>query len=183
MVDEQPQGTTTEQPQAEIQPVTEEQLTADLDAARASGDWKQLAKAAEALVNFQKKREAAELEEKRKVLAEVAGKVEAAIMKALKPLVEGGVLDAADGVFFNYDFGEEKPVTRLMRSAPKAARTSTGGGGGKKFDVSTEDLLSKYGSEEFKDGISFQAAWESNTDKNWRYAIRQKLLKRDGIIQ
>ena len=69
-----------------------------------------------------------------------------------------------------------------MKSQPRAARSGSSGGGGKKFDISTDDMLSRHGQNEYKDGLTFQQAYESSTDKNWRYAIRQKLLKLEGII-
>ena len=36
--------------------------------------------------------------------------VKGAIVKAVKPLVDSGKLDAADGIWFSYDFGEKAPV-------------------------------------------------------------------------
>ena len=160
---------------------TEAELMAELEKALASKDFKAVAAASRKLDNAVKAKEKAELEAKRAVLDAMGDKVKAAISKAVKPLVDSGDLDAADGIWYSYDFGEQAPVIRLMRSAPKAARQG-GGGGGKKFDISTEDMLARHGSAEYKDGLTFQQAWESNTDKNWRYAIRQKLLKAEGII-
>jgi len=146
-----------------------------------TGDYKAVAALSRKFDTVDKAKEKAELDAKRQALDAMKGKVEAAISKAIKPIVDAGGLDAADGIWYSYDFGEEAPVVRLMKSAPKANR-STGGGGGKKFDISTEDMLSRHGSEEYKDGINFQQAWESSTDKNWRYAIRTKLLKLEGIL-
>ena len=43
-------------------------------------------------------------------------------------------------------------------------------------------MIVKYGNDEYKDGQSFQASWDTSTDKNHRYAIREALLKKNGTI-
>ena len=176
MVEEQTQAV-AEEPVA--QP-TEAQLMAELEAALKSKDFKAVAAASRKLDQAVKAKEKAELEVKRAALDAMIDKVKNAIAKAVKPIVDSGDLDVADGIWYSYDFGEQAPVVRLMKTAPRAARA--GGGGGKKFDISTDDMLARHGAEEYKDGLSFQQAYESSTDKNWRYAIRQKLLKKEGII-
>ena len=160
---------------------TEAELMASLEAALKSKDFKAVAAASRKLDQAVKAKEKAELEVKRAALDAMTEDVKGAIVKAVKPLVDSGKLDAADGIWFSYDFGEKAPVVRLMKTQPRAARAG-GGGGGKKFDISTDDMLGRHGAEEYKDGLTFQQAYESSTDKNWRYAIRQKLLKLEGII-
>jgi len=161
-------------------PLSEEELMAQLETALASKDFKAVAAASRKLDQAVKAKEKAELEAKRAILDEMAEKVKAVIAKAVKPLVDSGELDAADGIWYSYDFGEAAPVVRLMKTQPRAARA--GGGTGKKFDISTDDMLSRHGGEDYKDGMTFRVAYDSSTDKNWRYAIRQKLLKIEGII-
>ena len=173
------------QAEANAEPVkelTEAELMAELEAALKSKDFKAVAAASRKLDSAVKAKEKAELDIKRAALDAMIEDVKAVISKAVKPLVDSGKLDVADGIWYSYDFGEQAPVVRLMKTAPRAARAGTGGGGGKKFDVSTDDMLSRYGTKEYKDGLTFQQAYESSTDKNWRYAIRQKLLKLEGII-
>ncbi len=160
---------------------TEAQLMAELEAAMKTKDFKVIAAVSRKLDQFTKAHEKAELEVKRQALDAMSGKVKDAISKAVKGLVDSGELDAADGIWYSYDFGEQAPTVRLMKSQPRVARAG-GGGGGKKFDVSTDDMLSRHGQEQYKDGLNFQQAYESSTDKNWRYAIRQKLLKLEGVI-
>ena len=160
---------------------TEAELMAELQSALSKGDFKAVASVSRKIDGVQKAKEKAELEAKKAILDKITDKVKAVILKAVKPLVDAKELDEADGIWFNYDFGEQAPTVRLMRTAPRAARAG-GGGGGKKFDVSTTDLVTKHATEEFKDGITFAQAYELNTDKNWRYAIRQKLLKLEGIV-
>jgi len=159
---------------------TEEELMALLEKALASKDFKAVAAASRKIDSIVKGREKAELEVKRAALEKMGEKVKAVIAKAVKGVVDSGELDEADGIWYSYDFGEAAPTVRLMKTQPRAARA--GGGTGKKFDISTDDMLSRHGGELFKDGLTFQQAYESSTDKNWRYAIRQKLLKLEGII-
>ena len=159
--------------------LTEADLMAKLDIAMKSGDFKAVARVANEVAKLQKTQEQAEQDAKLAVLATITEKTKTTIAKALKPLVDGGELDQADGIWYSNDFGEKLVACRLVKSAPKKAG---GGGGGKRFDVSSDDLLAKYGDQEWKDGISFKQAHESNTDGNFRYAIRQKLLKLGGYI-
>lgn len=161
---------------------TEAELMSELEAALKSKDFKAVAAASRKLDSAVKAKEKAELEAKRAVLDAMSADVATAISKAVKPLVDSGKLDAADGIWYSYDFGEQAPVVRLMKTQPRAARAGGTGGGGKKFDISTDDMLTRHGTELYKDGLTFQQAYESSTDKNWRYAIRQKLLKIEGII-
>ncbi len=173
------------QAEANAEPVkepTEAELMAELEAAMKTKDFKQVAAVSRKLDTAVKAQEKAVLENKRLLLDSIGEDVKAAISKAVKPLVDSGKLDVADGIWYSYDFGEQAPVVRLMKTAPRAARAGTGGGGGKKFDIGTDELLVKHGTKEYKDGLTFQQAYESSTDKNWRYAIRQKLLKLEGII-
>lgn len=165
------------QPQEEV---SEESLMEKLNSALASKDFKAVTEASKQLVKFQRDREQAELEARQKVLAEKTEKVKNAIQRALKPLIDGKELDEADGIWFSQDFGEKMVSCRLMKNAPR--KTGGGGGGGKKFAVKTAELLEKYGSQEYKDGVSYQQAWDSNPDKNWRFAIRESLLKLDGQL-
>lgn len=171
-----------EMPAAVAEP-TEAELMSELEAALKSKDFKAVAAASRKIDGIQKTKEKAELAEKKAALDAMSEDVKTAIMKSVKPLVDSGKLDAADGIWFSFDFGEQAPVVRLMKTQPRAARAGGGGGGGgKKFDISTDDMLSRHGAEQYKDGLTYQQAYESSTDKNWRYAIRQKLLKIEGII-
>jgi len=172
--------------QAAMRQPTEAELMAQMDKAIKSGDYKAVAKVATEIAKVQKSKEQAELESKQKALAVMTEKVKGVIERALKPLIEAKELDAADGVWYTYDFGDKLTACRLMKSQPKG-KTSTGtGGGGKKFDVATtpgSDLFEKFKGEAYKEsGLTVQQAWDSDADKNKRYAIRQWLLKKGGVI-
>ncbi len=174
-------------PVVEAKPPTEAELRAQLDKAIKSDDFRAIAKVAAEIAKFVKTKETAELEVKQKALASMTEEVKAVIGKALKPLVDSGKLDQADGIWYSYDFGEKLTACRLMKSQPKARTAGTGGGGGgKRFDVNTtpgSDIFTKFANEPYKDtGKTVQQAWDSSTDKNWRYGIRQFLLKKHGTI-
>ncbi|KKN72635.1 hypothetical protein LCGC14_0408770 [marine sediment metagenome] len=181
MADEIEQGAVDQQ--EPVQP-TEAELKAELDKAYQSGDFKAIAVVARKIDQAVRTAEKAELEVKRASLDGIKNKVAKAYEKAIKPLYDSGELSSEliDGIWISHDFGDVAPTVRLTKTAPKGTRSSGGGGGGKKFDISTTDMLAKHGEEECKDGLNFSQAWESSTDKNWRYGIRHKLLKLEGII-
>lgn len=168
--------------QADVQPeLSQAELMAQLQSAAGKGDWKTVTTISRKIDTMVKATEKAELGTKRQALDAISEQVKVAITDAVEPFVNSGQLDAADGIWYANDFGERAATLRLMKSAAKAR---TGGGGtGKKFDVSTDAMLDKFGDQAYKEtGMTFQEAQDSNTDKNWRYAIRKELLKLEGII-
>lgn len=172
--------TTTTPESVTTEPSTQE-LMAKLQTALNAGDYKAVAQVSRQIDQRERQAEKAELEAKRAALEGMAESVKHSIMSVVAPLVESGELDKADGIWFAYDFGDTDATVRLTKSASRTPRA--GGGTGKKFDISTDDMLSKHGEESYKDtGMTIRQAYDSNTDKNWRYAIRQALLKKEGII-
>jgi len=160
---------------------TIEQLMADMKSAINRNDFKAVSQISRQIDQRNRATEKAELVAKQAMAAEVADKVLTVFMDAVGPMIDSRELDAFDGIWISHDFGEQKPTCRLVKTVAKTTKAG-GGGTGKKFDISTEDMLNRHGSEEYKDGVSFKEAYDSNTDKNWRYAIRTKLLKLEGII-
>ena len=172
---------------ASVSEPSEAELTKLMNEAIASGDFKQVAKVASELVKFQKAKEQSELDIKLKSLQELNVKVSTAVMKALKPMYDSGELDKADGVWSGWDFTAtiEKGINPYCRLVKTAAKKSGGGGGGggKRFNVSSVDMLAKYGGQPYKEsGMTIQQAWDADTDKNKRFAVRETLLKLDGQI-
>ena len=175
--------------EAKAQPITEQPVTeptikdlmALMQTAITGNDFKAVSQISRQIDQRNRAVEKAALEEKRAHEGEVGNIVLNALMEVLNPIVAEGTLDNFDGVWFNLDFGEQQPQIRLIKTATKV-RSSGGGGTGKKFDISTEDMLSKHGGEAYKDDMTFRQAYDSNVDKNWRYAIRTKLLKLESII-
>lgn len=176
-------GTAVAEPTpAPVDPETEKaNLLAELKKAFDSGDYKAIAAASRKLDQFERQAEKAATEKKLAALKGLGEEVTKVIMKAVQPLIDSKKLDEADGIWFAYDFGDKQPVTRLTKTAAKA-RSGGGGGVGKKFDVTTESLLEKYGGDEMKDGQTYQQVWDSNTDKNSRYTVRKELLKKEGLL-
>lgn len=168
-------------PESPVKELSTQELMTKLQTALTAGDYKAVASVSRQIDQRERATEKVELETKRAALEAMSESVKIAIMEAVTPIYDSGQLDKADGIWFTYDFGEAAPTVRLMKTQARAARTG-GGGTGKKFDISTEDMLNKNGSNEYKDGMTYRQAYDQNTDKNWRYAIRQKLLKLEGII-
>jgi len=167
-------------PAPEAKPLSEAELMKAIAEASTKGDYKAVAKIAQQLVTFQKAKETAEAAAKTKALEAITLEVNKAIKSALMPFYDARKLDKADGVWFSWDFGDNVTSTKLSKVA---IRKSTGGGGGKKFDINTKDVIDrKYADTEYKDGMTFSQAWEHSSDKNWRYAIRQRVLKLEGLV-
>jgi hypothetical protein len=150
-----------------------------LQEAMASGDMAAVMKIAGEAKKAMSEAEKAELEAKKGLIDELTGK----IAKGLEALVERFGRQIIDLVgeqkaiiqFSWQATSEEAPVVRITRSVAK--RSGGGGGPAQKFDIGTEELLAKYGNKEYKDGKSFQQAWDESTDKNHRFNIRKKLIK------
>lgn len=163
--------------------------TQQVDAVKAK-NWKLAASKAAEVAKLQAVNEAAELAIKRNALVAITDEVKAAIDKAVQPFIDDERLDIADGIWYVKDFAEQLTTCRLMKSEP---RKSTGAGGkGKKFDVSISTLLNEFGSKpcemKNKEGVlthsgqSYQQAYDSDKDGNFRYKIRTALLKLSGRI-
>ena len=169
------------QEQPKVEQPTPEQLMQELQTALSSGDYKAVATISRKIDQQQRAVEKAELDAKREAIKLTEEYVKGELFPVLKRMYDSGELDQADGVWLSWDFGDPEPSVRLMKTQTRTPRAG-GGGTGKKFDISTEDMLNKHGEEDYKDGMTFRQAYDSNTDKNWRYAIRNKLLKLEGII-
>jgi hypothetical protein len=163
---------------------SESELMAKLEAALKSKDFKEVAIISVLIAKAQRGKEAAELTAKQNALVAITDEVKRAISAALKPLVDAKKLDLADGVWFTQDFGENLVTCRLMKSQAKAPRASgNGGGAGKKFSISTNDMLTKHANEMYKDtGQTLQEVFDMSSDKNSRFGVRQALLKLEGLI-
>ena len=208
----------------EVKPLTIEEIQNLMGEATAKKDWKAVSKLAQSLVKAEADAKATELKAKQDALAAVTGGVMALLDKVVDFLtggdppdaaevdefaetllaLTGKELDSADGVWYSNDFSAEAghaKSMRLMKGAVKEAKPKADGtgktastGGGKKFDVSTEAMITEVGeasifgdgqNETVKAGSAYagqavKAAYDSSTDKNWRYGIRTALLKATG---
>lgn len=157
----------------------------ELATAAAKQDWKAVGKLAAELDTLNKAAEKAEAEKALQALGklgdEIVGKVEKIIMSYKEKVLEL----SGDGVWLSADFagGSVKPGITMRKGAGKASSGGTKGGTGKKYDVSTEQLLEKFGGQVYKDGVTYQAAHDADTNGNKRYLIRMALLKLGGYIK
>ena len=183
--DKPTEETTTEQPaqSAAVEPeLTIEQLMAQMQDAISANDFKAVSQISRKIDTRNRAVEKTALDEKRAREGTVAKAILEIYLKAIQSTIDTGELDSFDGIWITHDFGEQQPTCRLMKTATKT-RSSGNGGTGKKFDITTEEMLNKHGEEPYKDsGMTIRKAYDSNTDKNWRYAIRMKLLKLEGIL-
>jgi len=198
-VPETPPVATTPVPVKEYEP-TEEQKK-QLAEALAKGDFKTVTTISKAIASEQakvekSKREAGkgEEEQKKQLLIATTLAMKDRIVELIKRSKDTDNadyllnMDKADCVVFKWNFTDADNLVecKLFKSAARPAGTkSTGGGAGKKYFVRTEELLAKYGEYIFKEetGQTFKEAWDSNSDGNWRYGIRVKLLKLEGVIK
>lgn len=204
--------------------LTIEQIQEQMADATGKRDWKQLSKLANMLVKAEAEQKAAEVKAKQEALAQITGSVGDLFNGLVKFLVggqspdatevdeycdkilalSGTELDKADGVWYSNDFSAESghaTSIRLMKGQAKEAKPkaegqakTSGGGGGKKFDVKTEDMITEVGESAvlgdgqngtIKAGSAYvgktvKEAWDASTDKNWRYGLRTILLKHTG---
>ena len=158
---------------------SKKQLLADMKQAMDSGDFKAVSKVSSAIAKIVADEDKAEKEAKLAAVVGLTEDVKARFDALVVELNKTGTLDACDGVWYSNDFGEKLTTCRLLKGA---TRKAGGGGGGKKFNITTNDLLAKHGSEMMGDsGVTFQEAYDANTDGNSRYKVRMKLLKAEGL--
>ena len=195
-----PVATTPTVPVKDYEP-TEEQKK-QLAEALAKGDFKTVTTISKAIASEQakvekSKREAGkgEEEQKKQLLIATTLAMKDRIVELIKRSKDTDNadyllnMDKADCVVFKWNFTDADNLVECKLFKSSAARPagtkSTGGGAGKKYSVKTEELLAKYGEYIFKEetGQTFKEAWDSNSDGNWRYGIRVKLLKLEGVIK
>jgi hypothetical protein len=126
------------------------------------------------------------------------------INKVIDKMVEEGLLDGAEGVWYARDFGEKEekginPACRLV----KTKRTSSGGGSSGKSSYTANpaksaDLLNQVGDEVYfaedttvtidkkeivmPAGMTYKEAYDFSTNGGWRNRVRMALLKKAGVI-
>jgi len=171
-----------------IPPPTTEQTPAEmlatLSEAVINQDYATVIKLAGIINKAQKSAEEAQHNAKLEALKDVNVRIQAAIENAIAPLISEVEALGGDGIWFLNDWGEGLTDTRCLKVVAKPARTrTTGVGSGKKFDISTTELLIAHGSTDYKDGLTFQQFFDGHTDGNDRYLLRTKLLKIAGYTE
>lgn len=162
---------------------TKDQLLVDLKAALNTGDFKAVAKVSRDIDKIVQGEEKAEKEAKVAALVGITEDVRKALDKAADKFIEAldpATLEAMDGIWYARDFEEALTTCRITKGSAKKSGGS--GGGGKKFTISTSELMQKHGSELMGDsGKTFQEAYDEDTGGNSRYKVRMKLLKAEGL--
>ena len=149
-------------------------LEKELAAATAKGDYATVAKIAK---QIDKLKSSGKSSAEKQRLAELE-KIAAEIATAVKPLLDKymdkiGQLNG-DGVFITAD-GATVEVKCVK------GKRSSSGAPAQKLPITTAELLKKYGNEKFDDTMTYQQAWDSNTNGNFRYyQIRIPLARKDG---
>lgn len=167
----------------EVKPKTQAQLLAEMKAATDAGNWKAVSKISSEIAKMVTAQEKFELDKKQAAVAKLTIDVKAKVDKFIQSMIDTKELDNCDGVWFSYDFGDKASSMRLTKTATRAKGTGgTGGGGGKKFAISTGELLTKHGASVWKDGQTYQQVYDSNTSGNSRYVVRCALLKLEGLV-
>lgn len=161
---------------------TQEQLQADIKQAVDAGNWADVKRISGEIAKLVKVEEKTERDVKLAAVAELTETVKSELDKLVTKLIDKyAEMLSVDGVWYSKDFGDQGSSCRLLKSQPKA-RTGGGGGAGKKFSITTNELLDKFGDQLNGDsGQSFKEAYEATTDGNKRYNIRMKLLKLANI--
>ena len=122
-------------------------------------------------------------------------------------MVEEGILDGAEGVWYAQDFGEIKakginPSCRLVKVSRKAGGEGAGAGSGKSSYKSglpaSEELLKQVGDEVYFEGdtkvtidkveqtmpagMTYREAYDFSQNGGWRNRVRMALGKKAGLI-
>lgn len=172
----------TSVPQETPEP-TKDQLIAELEAAMASGDWKLVSTASGKIA----KMAAAEEKAEKDALIAMVAEHEVAVKAIIDEALEGYDFPVeAEGVWYSWDFGDGVTGLRMLKTSTAAKAKATGGGGGKKYSISTAELVEKHGHlvKESGEGAgsTFKELFEGNTDDNYRYfKVRVPLLKAAGV--
>ena len=185
---------------------TKDELRAQLKAAVNSEDWVLSSKLSSELKRMEVAEQQKALEQAqlaaRAVTEQFKSVIDKAIGKTIAELEGVGKLDKLDGVWYSMDFGDAmengmRPSScRVLKQAAKALSGKSGGGGvGKKFPIGYKELMGEFGSlpvteadSSFRsklkghEGQTWQEAYDSDTDGNYRYAIREALLHKKGLI-
>jgi len=132
------------------------------------------------------------LDANKELIVELALKVKSKLIETSKKF-EADIKELVGNdkarVKFEYDFANELDTTIAISKGPIAgARRASGGGTPQRYEKGTPGMLAEFGEQPFKkdgedSGMTLQEAWNSNTDGNFRYKIRQQLVKLDMSSQ
>ena len=129
--------------------------------------------------------------------------VKARVTACIDQMLEEGILDGAEGVWYVRDFGEKEevginPACRLVKTGKKASSGGTGASSYKAGLPPSEYMLKEVGEEVyFEDdttvtidkteqvleaGTTYRQAYAYSTNGGWRNRVRQALGRKTGRI-
>ena len=162
-------------------------LQAQLQAAAGKGDWKQVIEIGSQLKRAQSEADKARAEANKGKVIELSIKVKGELIKVAKRFEEAIVALVGEDkarVKFEYDFSNELDSTIAITKSTGGSKRVAGSGSPQRYEKSTNDLLSAFGGQQFlkngqPSGQTLKEAYDSNTDGNWRFKVRQQLIKLD----
>lgn len=132
------------------------------------------------------------LEANKDLIVELALEVKSELIKTAKKF-EADIVEVVGAekarVKFEYDFTNELDTTIAISKGPTGgARRVSGGGTPQRYEKGTSGMLAEFGGQPFlkngeSSGMTLQEAWDSSTDGNHRYKVRQQLIKLDVVGQ
>jgi len=166
-------------------------LTEQLSVAMSKGDMREVIKLAKAIADDERGKERELAEANKGKILELNTKVMEALTKVANDYMEKitelvGFENA--GVIFKFIPADKLEQCKITTKAPK----SSGGGGTRVASglAGVQELLTQHGDEmvgkvylggKFADD-TWRSAYDSNTDKNFRYAILKALRKLAGLV-
>ena len=188
---------------------TPRDLKAEVRAALDAGDFKKVEALSKEITRAETAARNAEADARHKALGATTDKVKAifdivsdviaygnpltdenkkALLAGMKNLGSTKALNACDGIWYVRDFGEQLSSCRLVKQAPKVKGEGKAPSAGKKFGISTEELLKLYGSEKPEGSeLTYQQIFDKAVGENSgneRYSkVRKPLLKLHGLVE
>jgi len=155
-----------------------EELRAQLTKAVDSNDYTAMSRISNQIRKLETEAAANKLLAMQQELSRLIPDIQRAIIDTLEPFIDSGKLDKAEGVYFNWTFGDE-PDTTLQRAHKRPAHRVI-----KHPGIKTIDLVRQYGNIPYPDKpeCTYADMYYTNTDPNFRYPkIRVPLLEMAGI--
>jgi hypothetical protein len=162
------------------------EMSAKLAAAMAAGDMAEVIKIASSLKKEVSAAEKADLDAKKTQIDALGEKVKAAFISSIVTQFSGEItnLVGEKKAIINLSWSAEDPTpaVKIYKGAgTKGSHRVSSGGTPQKFSMTTEELLTQFGSDimDKESGQTFQQAWETaDKDKNKRFQVRKKLIKK-----
>lgn len=163
--------------------MTLEQAQEALKQAMASQNMPEVIRLAGIVKKLDKTAGSAELEAKKGQINDLGEKIKLAFQNHIVDQFGAEIVQLVGEkkaiIKLDWDYEGQVPTVKIVKGVAGTRKPGSGKGGGnpQKFEMSSDDLLAKFGTFEYKEGQTFKEAWDSTTDKNARYSIRRKLIK------